>query len=135
MRPTLNWDDTKTVDDHSALFDEEVDEDELEDKLFASEIKDAKYDAVTPEEVRGRQNHLSSVQWCALETVLETAPTLFDGKLGHYKKRKCRLELNENAQPFHLKAYSAPQTHEETFKRELQHLIKIGVLQPCGPTE
>eukprot|EP00957_Ditylum_brightwellii_P110643 8438439-Ditylum_brightwellii.AAC.1 len=92
MRPTLNWDDTKTVDDYFALFDEKVDK-----ELFASEIKDAKYDAVTPEEVSQKQNHLSSMQRRVLETVLETTPILFDDKLGHYKKRKCRLELNENA--------------------------------------
>eukprot|EP00957_Ditylum_brightwellii_P136401 10403335-Ditylum_brightwellii.AAC.1 len=57
-----------------------------------------------------------------LEQVLETTPTLFNGKLGHYKKRKCKLELLNNAQPFHSKAYSAPQAHEEAFKKELQHL-------------
>eukprot|EP00957_Ditylum_brightwellii_P096741 7367932-Ditylum_brightwellii.AAC.1 len=96
MRPTLEWDDTMTVDDYFALFDEEVDKNEMENELLASEIKDAKYDAVTPEEVSHQQDHLSSMQRSVLEQVLETTPTLFDGKLGHYKKRKCKLELINN---------------------------------------
>eukprot|EP00957_Ditylum_brightwellii_P017662 1330571-Ditylum_brightwellii.AAC.1 len=70
-----------------------------------------------------------------LVQVLEATSTLFDGNLGHYKKRKCKLELIDNVRPFHLKAYSVPQAHEEVFKKELQHLVEIGVLRPCGPTE
>eukprot|EP00957_Ditylum_brightwellii_P108015 8240228-Ditylum_brightwellii.AAC.1 len=84
MRPTLEWDDTKTVDNYFALFDEEVDN------------NDAKYDAVTPEEVRKWQDHLLSMQRHVLEQVLEATPTLLDGKLGHYKKRTCKLELIDN---------------------------------------
>eukprot|EP00957_Ditylum_brightwellii_P199948 15242627-Ditylum_brightwellii.AAC.1 len=51
MRPTLEWDDIKTVDNYFALFDKEVDDDEMENELFTSEIKDAKYGTVTPEEM------------------------------------------------------------------------------------
>eukprot|EP00957_Ditylum_brightwellii_P108016 8240229-Ditylum_brightwellii.AAC.1 len=96
MRPTLEWDDTMTVDNYFSLFDEEVDDNEMENELFTSEIKDAKYDAVTPKEVSCQQDHLSSMQRRVLEQVLETTPTLFDRKLGHYKKKKCKLELLNN---------------------------------------
>eukprot|EP00957_Ditylum_brightwellii_P192833 14682293-Ditylum_brightwellii.AAC.1 len=82
MRPTIEWDDTKTVDDYLALFGEEVDDDEMENELFTSEIKDAKYDTVTPEEVSWQQDYLSSMQRHVLEQVLDATPTLFDGKLG-----------------------------------------------------
>ena len=34
-----------------------------------------------------------------------------------------------------IKAYNMPHLHEEVFKQELQHLVDIGVLRPCGPTQ
>eukprot|EP00957_Ditylum_brightwellii_P179092 13643444-Ditylum_brightwellii.AAC.1 len=135
MKPTLDWDTSKTVDNFYALFDDDIDEIDLEDESFVSEIVDTKYEAVTPHEVSSKQDHLSSAQQKVLESVLETTPTLFDGKLGHYTKKQCKLELKENAKPFYSKAYSVPQVHDEAFKRELQHLVDIGVLRPCGPTE
>jgi hypothetical protein len=35
----------------------------------------------------------------------------------------------------HHKAFPVPHAHTEVFKKELQHLVKIGVLEQVGPTE
>jgi hypothetical protein len=57
---------------------------------------------------------------------------MLDGTLGVYPHRKFHIELEPGAKPRHAKPYSAPVTHLETFKKELIHLCKIGVLQPHG---
>eukprot|EP00957_Ditylum_brightwellii_P123154 9390101-Ditylum_brightwellii.AAC.1 len=69
-----------------------------------------------------------------LQQVLEKTPTFFDRKFGLYPHRKIHLEVQEDAKPYHAKAYLVPHGHLEVFKQELLHLVAIGVLQPCGPT-
>jgi hypothetical protein len=39
------------------------------------------------------------------------------------------------AVPKHLRPYAIPVIHLEAFKRELIHLVKIGVLSPQGASE
>ena len=50
--------------------------------------------------------------------------------LGVYPHKKFHIGTYEQAETVHSRAYSVPQIHLETFKRELQHLIKLGVLVP-----
>ena len=66
---------------------------------------------------------------------LDEFETLFDGKLGSSPHQQVRFEAEEGAMPVHAKAHGVPKAHEEAFKKELQHLIQIGVLRPCGPAE
>ena len=60
---------------------------------------------------------------------------MFDGKLGHYKEQLIHLEIDPNFPPVHRKPYSVPRAQQDIFLKELQHLVEIGVLRPCGPTE
>eukprot|EP00957_Ditylum_brightwellii_P171737 13074146-Ditylum_brightwellii.AAC.1 len=79
--------------------------------------------------------HLTPLQRKQLQAVLEKTPELFNGELGLYPHRKVHLEVEENVRPYHAKAYSVPRVHLDVFKKELMHIVAIGVLRPCGPTK
>ena len=99
-----------------------------------TKILDAKYDAVSVQEVIDKQKHLNDSDKELLRNTLEKHKELFRGKLGRYPHSQVSLELEEGARPFHKRPYPVAQVHLETFKKELQHLVKIGVLRACGPT-
>ena len=96
---------------------------------------DANYKAISTKEVPQAQKHLNATQRQQLQQHLSNFSTLFDGRLGHYPHSTIHLEVQPNAVLVHSKAYSVPKTEEDVFKKELKHLVDIGVLRPCGPTE
>ena len=64
--------------------------------------------------------------------LLLSAQDLFSGKLGVYPHKEFTLQLKPDAKPFHSKPYAIPRLHLETFKKELDRLVDIGVLVPTG---
>eukprot|EP00956_Cyclotella_meneghiniana_P036466 scaffold126104_cov52-Cyclotella_meneghiniana.AAC.4 len=60
---------------------------------------------------------------------------MFDGTLGVYPHKKFHIDIDENAKPVHARPYPVPRVHLQTFKKELDHLVKIGVLAPQGESE
>ena len=104
-------------------------------EIYASEILDAKYDETSIEEVVRQQTHLNEGQRRRLQETLDKYTTIFDGKLGHYTRSKVHLELEETAKPFHTRPYPVAKVHEAAFKKELDHLVSIGVLRPCTMTQ
>ena len=55
---------------------------------------------------------------------------MFDGTLGTYTGSTYKIELQDkNVKPFHARAYPIPRVHEATLKKEVERLIKIGVLR------
>ena len=114
---------------------EELDEFEDEEEEEDHYMLDAKYEEKDPAQVAQEQKHLTQKERDSLQKVLENFTTIFDGTLGHYPHRKIHLEVDPNAIPYHAKPYAVPKLNEEAFKKELQHLVNIGVLRKCGPTE
>jgi hypothetical protein len=53
---------------------------------------------------------------------------MFNRTLGVYPHKKVHISIDPNAKPVHSRPYSVPQIHLKSFKKELNHLIRIGVL-------
>ena len=67
--------------------------------------------------------------------MLRDNQSMFDGTLGVYPHKKFHIDIDENAKPIHARPYPIPRVHLQTFKKELDHLVKIGVLAPQGESE
>ena len=96
---------------------------------------DAKYEVVAPDEVAAKQKHLNRKQRRDLAALLKRYPKLFSGQLGHYPHRKMHIELKDDAVPVHMRPYAMPRNLQEVFKKELDHLESLGVLERVGGSE
>ena len=45
------------------------------------------------------------------------------------------LKIKPNAEPVHMRLYTVPRIHLQTYKNDLDHLVDIGVLSPQGTSE
>ena len=99
------------------------------------DILESKYDAVDPSKVAEQQQHLTPSQRQDLAKLLSKYKKLFSGKLGRYPKKKVHLELKPGAIPKARRPYGVSRYHLKTFKAEIDRLVQIGVLTPCGANE
>ena len=76
--------------------------------------------------------HLMKSQQDDLAKLFEKFETLFDGTLHKYTNEKIHLDINSTVTPHHSHTYTVPHTQQDVFKRELEHLVEIGVLKKCG---
>ncbi len=60
--------------------------------------------------------------------MLQENDKTFNGTLGVYPHKKVHIDIDPNAKHVHSRPYPVPQIHLKTFKKELDHLFKIGVL-------
>ena len=148
---TMEWFDTTLplkptgVGLEAADFDAMVDsfhiqvENELfgEDWLqnFAVAMLDAKYEFTEVRQVVDQLTHLNMHQKADLLKVLEKHKKMFDGTLGVYPHKKFHIDIDPDAKPVHARPYPIPRVHLQTFKKELDHLVKIGVLAPQGASD
>ena len=102
---------------------------------YAVEILDAKYEKVDVDEVITHLTHLNPQQKEDLKQVLQEHTKLFDGTLGVYPHRKFHIDLVPEAVAKHARPYPVPVIHLAAFKKELLHLVEIGVLSPQGASE
>ena len=59
--------------------------------------------------------------------LLKDFEDFFDGALGDWDTKTAELELNTYSKPFNSKYYPVPIINKETFHKELECLVKIGV--------
>jgi hypothetical protein len=53
---------------------------------------------------------------------------MFNGTLGVFSHKKVHIDIDPNAKPVHSWPYPVPCIHLKTFKKKLDHLVRIGVL-------
>lgn len=119
--------------DDDFMFDH-FDED-IYENYAVTKILDAMYEHMDLEDVVKMQTHLDPQQQQQLLAVLKKYPRVFGNDLGCYPHKKFHIELQPDAKPVHRRAYPVPRVHEDTFKKELEHLVRIGVLSPQGSSE
>jgi hypothetical protein len=84
----------------------------------ATQILDAKYSKTDLQSVvRGNCKHLSANQ------------QLFNGTLGDWKTKPGSFQLKEGVSLYHSRAFPVPKIHKDTLIKEVERLVKMGVLE------
>ncbi len=60
--------------------------------------------------------------------MLQENNKMINGTLGIYQHKKVHIDIDPNAKPVHSRPYPVPRIHLKTFKMELNHLVRIGVI-------
>ena len=81
------------------------------------------------------QLHSNHKQREDLHRLFEQHKKLFGGKLRVYPHKKCYIGVEKGSKPKHVRPYTGPHSHMDTFKKELQYLVELGVLEPQGTSE
>ena len=102
---------------------------------YAVEILDAKYEHVSVDEIVEQLEHLDPKQKYDHKQVLTDYTKLFSGTLGVYPHNKIHIDVMRGTKPKHARPYAIPRIHLATFKKELDHLVSIGVLSEQGASE
>jgi hypothetical protein len=54
---------------------------------------------------------------------------LFDGTLGNFEKSHVKINLKEDANPYHAKDFPVPKNHHDTLTHQIERLVSLGVLK------
>jgi hypothetical protein len=102
----------------------------------ATQILDAKYSKADLESVfRDNCKHLSADQQKKLLQLLKKYESLFDGTLGDWKTKPVSFQLKEGVSPYHGQAFPVPKIHKGTLIKEVERLVKLGVLEQQPASE
>ncbi len=92
---------------------------------YAAPILDAKSKQVDTNRAATNQKLLSRNQCHNLQHVLAQYSKLFDGSLGVYPHQKVHIDLSPGLEPVYHCVYAALCVNDQTFKKELQHIVDI----------
>ena len=112
-------------------------DDELDDlACYATAVMDAKYEAIEADDIIAKQcSHLTEEQQNDLRALFSERGKLFDGTLGKFAGAPMHIELEDNVRPVYRRPYPVPHSQLETFRKELHHLVELGVLSRCGESQ
>jgi len=106
------------------------------DSYLSTPILEAKYVKWSIDEViKDHCSHLNVKQQAELHQLLTRHAKLFDGTLGKYPGEPMHIEVEPGATPVYRRPYPVPVVHMAAFKKELEHLVSLGVLSPVRDTE
>lgn len=97
--------------------------------LRQTRILDANYKKADLKKVVNNIKGLNGSEKRRLSKLLKDYEYLFDGTLGDFQTDPVSFELKPDAKPVNCKPFPVPKIHEETFKKEIDRLISIGVLK------
>ncbi|KAL7526665.1 hypothetical protein ACHAXR_001589 [Thalassiosira sp. AJA248-18] len=60
---------------------------------------------------------------------------MFDGTIGVYPHTKFHIDIEQDAKLVYSRPYPIPRIHLQTFKKEFDHLVQLGVLAPQNESE
>ena len=101
----------------------------------STQIMEAKYEAIDTDELAQSQKQLMPKQRTDLACLFCKFPQLFDGELHMYLHRQYHLDLQDGTKPVHSHPYRVPFMQQDAFKCDLDHLVKIGVLERSGASQ
>jgi hypothetical protein len=102
----------------------------------ATRILDANYSkADLQSTVRDNCKHLSANQQKKILQPLKKYELLFDGTLSDWKIKPVSFQLKEGVSPYHSQTCPVPRIHKETLIKEVERLVKLGVLEKQPASE
>ena len=122
--------------DFNALLEDQAESESVKDSMSRlTRILDANYDTPVLEDEVAKMTHLNPIQRNLLLALLKKNEDLFDGQLGDWTGDPVEIPLKEGAKPYHARAFPIPHIHEDTFKKDLDRLVSIGVLRKVNRSE
>ena len=98
-------------------------------------ILDANYQKADLKVVAQQAIHLNPREREMLYDLLIKYQKIFDGRLGEWKTDPADLELKDGEEPHCQRHYPVPRIHREVFKKDLERLGKLGVLEKTNDSE
>ena len=98
-------------------------------------ILDSKYEKADLNKIVDDANNLNRQQKQKLLKLLKQFETLFDGTLGKWKTKPVKIETRSDSKPVNSRWYPVPRINKLTFKKELERLVSIGVLERVQESE
>jgi hypothetical protein len=95
----------------------------------AMQILDANYKKADLQSVVHNCKHLKVDQQKQLLQILRKYESLFDSTLGDWKTKPVSFQLKEGVRLYRGQAFPVPMIHKETLIKEVDRLVKLGVLE------